>query len=391
MTDFTWPDPLCLDLQLERDDILIRDAARSFAQDHLRPSVTEDFEEGYTDAGLFREMGEHGLLGVTMPEKYGGAGASYVAYGLVAREFERIDTGYRSMMNVQSSLVMYPICRFGSPEQRGRYLPGLACGKMIGCFALTERGAGSDAASIKTTATMIHGGYRLDGQKTWISNAPIADVFIIWARSEAHGGSIRGFVVEKGARGMSTKRIPNKLAMRTSTNGEIDLDNVVVGKGAMLPTAVGLRAPMDCVSRARYEVSWGVMGAAESCYAAARQSGLDRTKFGRALAGTQLFQKKLADMATEISLGLQASLRVGRLIDGFHHTPAMTSLIKRNNVGKALGIARKAREMVGGNDMASSYEVMRHMLNLEAVSSYDGTEDVHALILGREITGHSAF
>lgn len=391
MTAFDWEDAFCLESQLEADERIVRDAARAFAQERLLPCVNEDFGDDYSDPSLFREMGEHGLLGVVMPEAFGCAGASYVAYGLVAREIERIDTGYRSMMNVQSSLVMYPILRYGSPEQRTRYLPALARGELIGCFGLTEPGSGSDASAMETRAININGGYRLVGQKTWISNAPIADLFIVWARSEAHGGAIRGFIIEKGAKGLSTKKIRNKLSIRTSINGEIHLDDVVVGRDAIMPTALGLRAALDCVNRARYEISWGVMGAAESCYAVARQYGLDRRQFGRPLAATQLYQKKLADMATEIGLGLQASLRVGRLIDAHEYSPEMISIIKRNNVGKALDIARKARDMLGGNGISAGFDVIRHMNNLEAVSTYDGTDDVHTLILGRAITGISAF
>lgn len=391
MTAFDWEDAFCLESQLEPDERIVRDAARAFAQERLRPCVNEDFGDDYSDPALFREMGEHGLLGIVMPEAFGCAGASYVAYGLVAREIERIDTGYRSMMNVQSSLVMYPILRYGSPEQRKRYLPALARGELIGCFGLTEPGSGSDASAMETRAVNIDGGYRLVGKKTWISNAPIADLFLVWARSEAHGGAIRGFIIEKGTKGLSTKKIRNKLSIRTSINGEIHLDDVVVGRDAIMPTALGLRAPLDCVNRARYEISWGVMGAAESCYAAARQYGLDRLQFGRPLAATQLYQKKLADMATEIGLGLQASLRVGRLIDAHEYSPEMISIIKRNNVGKALVIARKARDMLGGNGISAGFNVIRHMNNLEAVSTYDGTDDIHTLILGRAITGISAF
>ncbi len=391
MKAFDWADVFGIENQLEPDERIVRDAARTFAEDRLRPCVNDDFGDDYSDPGLFREMGEHGLLGIPMPEAFGCAGASYVAYGLAAREIERIDTGYRSMMNVQSSLVMYPIFRYGSPEQRNRYLPALARGEIIGCFGLTEPGSGSDASAMETRAVRIHNGYRLVGQKTWISNAPIADLFIIWARSEAHGGEVRGFIIEKGAAGLSTKKIRNKLAIRTSINGEIHLDNVDVGREALLPAARGLRAPLDCVNRARYEISWGVLGAAESCYATARQHGLDRKQFGRPLAATQLYQKKLADMATEIGLGLQASLRVGRLIDAHEYSPEMISVVKRNNTGKALDIARKARDMLGSNGLSSGFDVIRHMTNLEAVSTYDGTDDVHTLILGRAITGISAF
>lgn len=391
MVAYDWLDSFRLETQLEPDELMIRDAAREFAQDRLRSCVNDDFGDDYSDPGLFREMGEHGLLGVALPEVFGCAGGSYVALGLVAREIERIDTGYRSMMTIQSNLVMYPILRYGSQEQRDRYLPALARGELIGCFGLTEAGSGSDAGAMEALASHIDGGYRLSGAKAWISSAPIADLLIIWARSEVYDGAIRGFIVEKGAKGLSTKKVRNKLSMRTSINGEIHLDNVDVGREAILPNALGLRAPLDCVNRARYEVSWGILGAAEGCYAAARQHGLDRAQFGRPLAATQLYQKKLADMAIEIGLGLQATLRVGRLIDAHEHTPEMISIVKRNNTGKALDVARKARDMLGSNGLSSGFDVIRHMNNLEAVSTYDGTDDVHTLILGRGITGLSAF
>ncbi|MGH6696259.1 acyl-CoA dehydrogenase family protein [Sphingopyxis sp.] len=384
-------DPLSLNSQLDRDEILVRDAAREFAETYLRPSVTADFDDDYSDPNLLRAMGQHGLIGVAFPEIYGCAGASYVAYGLVAREMERIDTGCRSLLNVQTSLVMYPIYRFGSNEQRSRYLPALARGELIGCFGLTEPAGGSDATAMKTVAVNIDGGYRVTGKKAWISNAPIADLFIVWARSEAHGGVIRGFLVEKGSRGLSTKKVRNKFAIRTSINGVVSLDNVHVGRDAILPAAIGLQAPLDCLKRARYEVSWGVLGAAKSCFTIALQHGLERKKFERTLAASQLFQKKLSDMAIDISLGLQASLRVGRLIDRHECALETISLVKRNNAAKALTIARQAREIIGGSCMSSGYEALRHMLNLEAVSTHGGSDDVHALVLGRAITGFSAF
>jgi glutaryl-CoA dehydrogenase len=336
-------------------------------------------------------MGEMGLLGVTIPEEYGGLGAGYVAYGLIAREVERVDSGYRSMMSVQSSLVMYPIHAYGSEEQRRKYLPGLAQGKLIGCFGLTEPDAGSDPSGMKTRAEKTAGGYRLTGSKMWISNAPIADVFIVWAKSDAHGGKIRGFVLEKGMKGLSAPKIGGKLSLRASITGEIVMDGVEVGEDALLPNVEGLKGPFGCLNRARYGISWGVMGAAEACFHAARQYGLDRRQFGRPLANTQIFQLKLANMMTDIALGLQASLRVGRLLDEANAAPEMISIVKRNNCGKALEIARAARDMHGGNGIQEDYRVMRHMVNLETVNTYEGTHDVHALILGRAITGLQAF
>lgn len=336
-------------------------------------------------------MGELGLLGVTIPEIYGGVGASYVAYGLVAREVERVDSGYRSMMSVQSSLVMYPIYAYGSEEQKQRYLPRLASGEWIGCFGLTEPDAGSDPGGMRTRAEKIDGGYRLTGSKTWISNAPIADVFVIWAKSDAHGGAIRGFVVEKGARGLSAPKIEGKLSLRASITGMIMMDGVEVSEEALLPNVEGLKGPFGCLNRARYGISWGALGAAEFCFQAARQYGLDRKQFGRPLAGTQLYQKKLADMMSDIALGLQASLRVGRLMDEGRFAPEMISIVKRNNVGKALDIARMARDMHGGNGISEEYQVMRHAANLETVNTYEGAHDVHALILGRAITDIAAF
>jgi glutaryl-CoA dehydrogenase len=336
-------------------------------------------------------MGEMGLLGCTIPEEYGGLGAGYVTYGLVAREVERVDSGYRSMMSVQSSLVMYPIYAYGSEEQRQKYLPKLSSGEWIGCFGLTEPDAGSDPAGMKTRAEKTDGGYRITGSKMWISNAPIADVFVVWAKSEAHGGKIRGFVLEKGMKGLSAPKIEGKLSLRASITGEIVMDGVEVGEEALLPHVSGLKGPFGCLNRARYGISWGAMGAAEFCWHAARQYGLDRKQFNKPLAQTQLFQKKLADMQTEIALGLQASLQVGRLMDAANAAPEMISIVKRNNCGKALDIARMARDMHGGNGISQEFQVMRHMCNLETVNTYEGTHDVHALILGRAQTGLQAF
>lgn len=370
---------------------MIRDAARAFATDRLLPRVVDAFAEERTDPEIFREMGEQGLLGVTVPAGYGGAGASYVSYGLVAREIERIDSGYRSMMSVQSSLVMYPILVYGSEEQRQRYLPGLARGELIGCFGLTEPDAGSDPAGMRTRARKVDGGFRLSGSKTWISNAPIADVFVVWAKSDAHDGAVRGFLLEKGMAGLSAPKIEGKLSLRASITGMVLMDDVFVPDDALLPGVQGLKGPFGCLNRARYGISWGALGAAEFCYAAARNYGLERHQFGRPLAATQLFQKKLADMASEIALGLQASLRVGRLLDEGGMAPETISIVKRNNVGKALDIARTARDMHGGNGIAGEYHVIRHMVNLETVNTYEGTHDMHALILGRAITGIAAF
>jgi glutaryl-CoA dehydrogenase len=391
MGKFDWADPFLLDDQLSDDERMIRDTARAYADDRLAPRIIEAFANEHTDAAIFREMGELGLLGPTIPEEFGGVGASYVAYGLIAREVERIDSGYRSMMSVQSSLVMYPIHAYGSDEQKHRYLPKLASGEWIGCFGLTEPDAGSDPGGMRTTARKVDGGYVLSGAKTWISNSPIADVFVIWAKSEAHGGAIRGFVLEKGMKGLSAPRIDNKLSLRASITGMVMMDEVAVGEDALLPHVEGLKGPFGCLNRARYGISWGAMGAAEFCFHAARQYGLDRKQFGRPLAATQLYQKKLADMETEIALGLQASLRVGRLMDEGRFAPEMISIVKRNNVGKALDIARASRDMHGGNGISGEYQVMRHMLNLETVNTYEGAHDVHALILGRAITGIPAF
>ena len=391
MVQFDWEDALGLDAALTDEERLIGSVARGFAQDKLQPRVMEAFQREHTDPAIFREMGEQGLLGVTLPEAYGGSNASYVAYGLVAREVERVDSGYRSMMSVQSSLVMYPIFAYGSEEQRMRYLPGLASGELIGCFGLTEPDAGSDPGGMRTRAEKVDGGYRLNGTKTWISNAPIADLFVVWAKSDAHGGAIRGFVLEKGMAGLSAPKIENKISLRASITGMIVMDDVVVPEDALLPNVEGLKGPFGCLNRARYGISWGAMGAAEFCMAAARQYGLDRKQFGRPLAATQLFQKKLADMLTEITLGLHASLRVGRLMDDGAFAPEMISIVKRNNVGKALDVARMARDMHGGNGISGEFHVIRHMVNLETVNTYEGTHDVHALILGRAITGIAAF
>jgi len=388
---FDWADPLRLDDQLSEEERMIAKSARDFAQEKLQPRVVDAYREEWVEPALFREMGEMGLLGTTIPEEHGGLGANYVSYGLVAREIERVDSGYRSMMSVQSSLVMYPIHAYGSEAQRRKYLPGLARGELIGCFGLTEPDAGSDPAAMKTRAEKIAGGYRLTGSKMWISNSPIADVFVIWARSDAHDGRIRGFVLDKGTPGLSAPKVGGKLSLRTSVTGEIVMDGVEVGEDALLPDVQGLKGPFGCLNRARYGIAWGVMGAAEFCWFAARQYGLDRKQFNRPLAQTQLFQLKLADMQTEIALGLQAALRTGRLMDEAAAAPEMISLIKRNNCGKALAIARHARDMHGGNGISEEFQVMRHMVNLETVNTYEGTHDVHALILGRAQTGLQAF
>ena len=388
---FTWDDAFLLEDQLTEDERMLRDAARAFAQDQLAPRVVAAYAEERVEPEIFALMGQAGLLGVTIPEELGGLGAGYVTYGLVAREIERIDSGYRSMMSVQSSLVMYPIHAYGSDAQRRKYLPKLASGEWIGCFGLTEPDAGSDPGGMRTTARKTDGGYLLNGSKMWISNAPIADVFVVWAKSEAHGGGIRGFVLDKGTKGLSAPKIANKLSLRASVTGEIVMDNVEVGEDALLPDVQGLKGPFGCLNRARYGIAWGSMGAAEFCWHAARGYGLERKQFGRPLAQTQLFQKKLADMQTEITLGLQAALRVGRLMDEGLAAPEMISLIKRNNCGKALDIARMSRDMHGGNGISGEFQVIRHMINLETVNTYEGTHDVHALILGRAQTGLQAF
>lgn len=388
---FEWSDPFLLSDQLTEEERMIEDSAKAFATASLAPRVENAYLNEHTDPEIFREMGAAGLLGVTVPEEYGGVGASYVSYGLVAREVERIDSGYRSMMSVQSSLVMFPIHAYGSEEQRLKYLPKLASGEFIGCFGLTEPEAGSDPAGMKTRATKTENGYVLNGSKMWISNAPIADVFVVWAKSDAHGNKVRGFILEKGMKGLSAPKIEGKLSLRASITGEIVMDNVEVGEEALLPNTEGMSGPFGCLNRARYGISWGVMGAAEDCWYRARNYGLDRKQFGKPLAGTQLYQKKLADMQTEITLGLQASLRVGRLLDDGRFAPEMISLIKRNNCGKALDIARHARDMHGGNGIQIGYHVMRHAQNLETVNTYEGTHDIHALILGRAQTGIQAF
>ena len=391
LSRFEWDDPLMLENQLSQDERMMRDAARAYAQEKLQPRVIEAYKNETTDTKIFREMGEMGLLGVTVPEEYGGLAESYVTYGLIAREVERVDSGYRSMMSVQSSLVMYPIYAYGSEEQRMKYLPKLARGKLIGCFGLTEPDAGSDPGGMKTRAEKVQGGYVLRGSKMWISNSPIADVFIVWAKSEAHEGKIRGFVLDKGMKGLSTPKISGKLSLRTSITGEIVMDNVEVGEDALLPNVEGLKGPFGCLNRARYGISWGVLGAAEFCWHASRQYGLNRKQFNKPLAQTQLFQLKLANMQTDIALGLQGSLRVGRLMDDANAAPEMISMMKRNNCGKALGIARHARDMHGANGISEEFQVVRHMVNLETVNTYEGTHDVHALILGRAQTGLQAF
>ena len=389
--EFNWKDPLDLDGQLSEEEKLIRDTAYDYAQGGLLPRVEEAFLEENTDVKIFREMGELGLLGVTISEKYGCAGASYVSYGLVAREIERIDSGYRSMMSVQSSLVMHPINAFGSEEQKQKFLPKLASGDFIGCFGLTEPDAGSDPGGMKTTAKKVDGGYELSGSKMWISNSPIADVFIVWAKSDKHENKIKGFILEKGMKGLSAPKINKKLSLRASITGEIVMDKVFVPEENMLPNVEGLKGPFSCLNRARYGISWGVMGAAEDCWHRALQYTLDRKQFGKPLASTQLIQKKLADMQTEITLGLHASLRVGRLFDEGKLAPEAISIVKRNNCGKALDIARLSRDMHGGNGIHAEYQIMRHLMNLETVNTYEGTHDVHALILGRAQTGIQAF
>jgi len=388
---FDWADAYDLDSQLTDEEKLVRDTAEGYAQEKLQPRVTEAYLDENFDRSILSEMGDLGLLGATIPNEYGGAGLGYVSYGLIARAVERVDSGYRSAMSVQSSLVMHPINAYGSEEQRQKYLPKLATGEMVGCFGLTEPDSGSDPGSMRTRATKVQSGYVLTGNKMWITNSPIADVFVVWAKSEAHGGKIRGFVLEKGAKGLSAPKIKEKLSLRASITGEIVMDNVEVGEDALLPNVEGLKGPFGCLNRARYGIGWGAMGAAEFCYAAARQYTLDRKQFGRPLASNQLVQLKLANMVTEITLGLQAALRVGRRMESGELVPEMISLLKRNNCGKALDIARMSRDMHGGNGISAEFQVMRHAANLETVNTYEGTHDVHALILGRAITGISAF
>ena len=391
MNRFSWEDPFFLEDQLSEDERMLKGAAESFANEKLAPRVIKAFSEEHSAPEIFKEMGDAGLLGITVPEQFGGLGSSYVTYGLVAKEIEKIDSGYRSMMSVQSSLVMYPIFAYGSDAQKKKYLPSLASGDFIGCFGLTEPDAGSDPSGMRTLATKTTNGYIISGTKMWISNSPFADVFIVWAKSEEHGGKIRGFILEKGMKGLSAPKIGGKLSLRTSTTGEIVMDNVFVPSENLLPNVEGLKGPFGCLNRARYGISWGVMGSAEFCWKAARQYGLDRKQFKKPLAQTQLYQKKLADMQTEITLGLQGALRVGRLMDTGRAAPEMISMMKRNNCGKALDIARASRDMHGGNGISEEYQVMRHVMNLETVNTYEGTHDIHALILGRAITGLQAF
>jgi len=391
MGRFDWADPFGLDAQLTDEERMVRDAARDYAQGELLPRVTRAYLDEHFDREIMSEMGALGLLGATIPEAYGGAGLGYVSYGLVAREVERVDSGYRSAMSVQSSLVMHPINAYGTEEQKRKYLPKLATGEWVGCFGLTEPDAGSDPGGMRTRAAKIDGGYRLTGSKMWITNSPIADVFVVWAKSEAHGGGIKGFVLEKGMKGLSAPKIEGKLSLRASITGEIVMDGVEVGEDALLPEVQGLKGPFGCLNRARYGIAWGSMGAAEACMHAARQYTLDRAQFGKPLAANQLVQLKLANMETEIALGLQAALRAGRMFDEGTLAPEAISIIKRNNCGKALDIARVARDMHGGNGISAEFHVLRHAINLETVNTYEGTHDVHGLILGRAITGIAAF
>ncbi|MCY7397338.1 MAG: acyl-CoA dehydrogenase [Sphingomonas bacterium] len=388
---FDWADAFDLDHQLTDEERMVRDTAEAYAQDSLQPRVTEAYLNEDFDREILREMGKLGLLGATIDPEFGGAGLGYVSYGLIARAVERVDSGYRSAMSVQSSLVMHPINAYGSDEQRRKYLPGLASGELVGCFGLTEPDAGSDPGGMRTRATKTPTGYKLSGAKMWITNSPIADVFVVWAKSDDHGGAIRGFVLEKGMQGLTAPKIGQKLSLRASITGEIVMDEVAVGEDALLPNVAGLKGPFGCLNRARYGIAWGTMGAAEACLAAARSYTLDRKQFGRPLAATQLVQLKLANMVTEITLGLQAALRVGRRMEAGELVPEAISLIKRNNCGKALDIARVARDMHGGNGISAEYQVMRHAANLETVNTYEGTHDVHALIMGRAITGIAAF
>ncbi len=386
---FNWEDPFDLAAQLTEDERQVRDAARAYCQGRLVPRVQQAFRNEFTDVSIFREMGDLGLLGVTIPEQYGGAGLNYVCYGLVAREVERVDSGYRSMMSVQNSLVMVPINTFGSTAQKQEYLPKLARGEWIGCFGLTEPNHGSDPGSMITRAKKVNGGYSLSGSKTWITNSPIADVFVVWAKDEA--GDIRGFILDKGMKGLSAPAIHGKIGLRASITGEIVLDGVFVPEDHVLPEVRGLKGPFTCLNSARYGIAWGALGAAEDCYSRARRYVLDRIQFGRPLAANQLIQKKLADMLSDISLGLQGCLRLGRMKDEGLAPAEVTSILKRNNCGKALDIARAARDMMGGNGISDEFGVARHLVNLEVVNTYEGTHDVHALILGRAITGIAAF
>jgi glutaryl-CoA dehydrogenase len=393
-TAFHWDDPFLLQQQLSEDERMIEEAARAYCQDKLLPRVTEAFRHEKTDVAIFREMGELGLLGPTIPTEYGGPGLSYVAYGLIAREVERVDSGYRSMMSVQSSLVMLPIFEFGTEAQRQKYLPKLATGEWIGCFGLTEPDHGSDPASMASRAQKVKGGYQLKGNKMWISNSPIADVFVVWAKEVSESGAvgpIRGFVLEKGMKGLSAPAIHSKVGLRASITGEIVMDGVFVPEENAFPEVQGLKGPFTCLNSARYGIAWGALGAAEDCFHRARQYTLDRQQFGRPLAANQLIQKKLADMQTEISLGLQGCLRLGRMKDEGTASVEITSILKRNSCGKALDIARMARDMMGGNGISDEFGVARHLVNLEVVNTYEGTHDIHALILGRAITGIAAF
>ena len=389
--NFNWDDPFCLDEQLTVDEKLIRDTAKSYASQKLMPRVIDSFKNEKTDKEIFSEMGEIGLLGATVSSEYGGVGTNHTSYGLIAREIERVDSGYRSMLSVQSSLVMHPIETFGSEEQKQKYLPNLSNGKFVGCFGLTEADAGSDPSSMKTTAKKVKDGYLLTGSKMWISNAPIADVFIIWAKSEFHNNKIRGFILEKGMRGLSTSKIEGKLSLRCSVTGSISMDEVQVPEDALLPYVEGLRGPFSCLNKARFGISWGVLGAAEFCWHAARNYSLDRKQFGKPIASTQLIQIKLADMQTEIGIGLQSVLQVSKLLDQKKCAPELISLVKRNSCGKALNIARVSRDIHGGNGISEEYHVMRHLMNLETVNTYEGTHDIHALILGRAQTDIQAF
>jgi glutaryl-CoA dehydrogenase len=386
---FHWDDPLLLDAQLTEEEKMIRDAARDYAHGQLAPRVLEAFRREHTDPGIFKEMGAVGLLGATIPEAYGGGGMNYVSYGLIAREVERIDSGFRSMMSVQSSLVMLPIFKFGTEEQKQKYLPSLARGETIGCFGLTEPDHGSDPGSMITRARKAAGGYRLSGAKTWITNSPIADVFVVWAKTDDE--VIRGFILEKGWKGLTTPMLHGKVGLRTSTTGQILMEDLFVPEENLLPGVKGLKGPFTCLDSARYGIAWGALGAAESCWHTARQYVLDRKQFGRPLAANQLIQKKLVDMQTEITLGLQGCLRLGRMKDDGTASVEITSIMKRNSCGKSLDVARTARDMLGGNGISDEYGVIRHVVNLEVVNTYEGTHDIHALILGRAQTGIQAF